>query len=332
MRGRVRTILVTTTVAVLLSACATGSANRTGSQLPIAHPTTGHFAATVGSAAGYPATPIDVGLARLWLPTGWRLVSDWCAPWMKVLCTFMPPCPGANDTIYVASWPQALACRTAVTQTDSVWIAPRRVGSGPATWRKPTGPSSVIVQVPALGVTIEGFGRTGVRVAQRFGPSTLRDLLAAKLLVAVPHGWRRAHYGTLSVEVPLRWPVQQLSGSRYMDPGACGGGYFSSPGAVTGYSLVTPMCPMISPDEALAMHSHPCNGVWLQLAGNFLNPSREVARRLHGIRIDLRPSASYMGSNSVQVVVHADGRIGDLVLGLGTTAGVAEAILSSLRV
>jgi len=325
----VRWIVASIAAAVVLASCATGSS---GAHAPVAAPTSGRFAATVGSPGAHPGTPVDVGLIRLWLPAAWHLVSDWCTPRMKVLC-FMPPCPGANDTVYVASWPNALDCRRAVSRTNSVWITTRRVSAGPATWRVRAGTRrSVFVQVPALGATIEGFGRSGVRVAERFGPSTLRDLLAATLPVAVPRGWRRVHFGTLSVLVPPRWPVQRLNGSRSLDPGACGDGYFWSPMAVTGFSMVTPSCPFITPDQALQSHSRPCNGVWLQATGLYVDPSRVLSRDFHGIRFDLRPSASSLGSNSVQVVVHDGGRTGDLVLGLGRTAGIAEAILSSLRV
>ena len=328
MRARRGGVLAATAAAALLASCATGTPQALHPTTP---PRSGQLPASTGATSAHRGTPFDVGRVRLWLPSRWRLVSASCLPGSKMMCA--PSCPpGADDTINVAPYARVLGCSTVDRGVSSVWVAPRRLGSGRATWRRlGIGHGSVVVQVPALGVTLYGFSPAGARVAEAFGASTLERVLTATLPVAVPRGWRRVAYGALSVEVPPRWPVRHLNGSNFMDPGACGTGDFSTPTAVTGFSLITPMCPRFTPDVVLRWLAHPVDGAWLQAPGTWLDGASVAVRHSHGMVVDLRAAPSLQGSNALQVVVVDHGARGDLVLGLGPTPRIAEAILSSLR-
>ncbi len=321
-------VLALATAATLLASCATGVPAALRATAPA---TSGVLAATAGSPGPHEGAAVDLGRVRLWLPTGWRLVADDCIPDSTMMC--FPTCPvGPDDTINVAQYAAILRCQVGDVGDAAVWVAPRRLGTGPATWRRlRVGHGSVVVQVPELGVTLYGFGQLGARVAMAFAPSTLERLLVARLPVRVPRRWRRVAFGSLSVEVPPSWPVTALDGSGRVDPGACGLGDFSTPQVDVGSDPITPMCPITLPDEWLRTSARPTNGVWLQVAGLSLDPAASHARRVHGITVDLRPTATLTGSSALQVLVRRGSSIGDLVLGLGTSPIVAQAILSSLR-
>ena len=327
-RARCLLAVAVVSAATLLASCATGVPAALHATAPA---TSGVLSATTGAPGPHVGTAIDVGRVRLWLPTGWRLVADDCVPDSKTLC--LPTRPvGPDDTINVAPYAAVLHCSVADVGDAAVWVAPRRLGTGPATWRRlRVGRGSVVVQVPALGVTLYGFDPIGARVAMAFAPSSLERLLVARLPVRVPRRWRRVDFGAVSVDVPPWWPVTTLDGSRRIDPGACGLGDFSSPQADVGSDPITPVCPIALPDEWLRSSARPMNGVWLQVPGLWLDPAVNEARRVHGITIDLRPMATLTGSDALQVVVHRGASLGDLVLGLGTSPMIAEAILASLR-
>jgi hypothetical protein len=314
--------------AAVLASCTTGVPRASHVSAPA---TSGVLASTTGEPGPHVGVAIDVGRVRLWLPSGWRLVADDCIPDSTALC--FPSCPvGQNDTITVAAYSAILHCQIREVGDAAVWIAPRRLGTGPATWRRlRIGHGSVVVQVPRLGVTLYGFTALGARVAMAFTPSTLERLLEARLPTAVPRHWRRIAYGNLSIDVPPSWPVTPLADSRLTDPGACGLGDFSTPVADLGTDDVTPMCPIEFPNEWLRTSARPVNAVWLQVPGVWLDPARNDARRVHGMTINLRPMTFLTGSDALQVLVRRGSSVGDLVLGLGTSPTVAEAILSSLR-
>jgi hypothetical protein len=292
------------------------------------------------STATHVGSPIDVGRVRLWLPRPWQLSTVPCPPGSSG-CT--PTCPpGAADTVYVTANAQWFSCQAA-RATPSVWIVPRRLGTGQATTRRLSyGHGSVEVAIPRLGVTLYGFSPAGARIALGFSDAALTDLLTERLALHVPSGWRRVSLGTLSVAVPRRWPLVR-GGAHNGDPGTCGFAFFPRPVAFTGFGEAVYFCPMIDDVSILRSHVSPGNGVWLETDGYALardhypylpdlGPSTTVVRHLHGIDVTLSFSRSPLeGSDFVGVVARHDGRVGTLVLGLGRTPGIAATILSSLR-
>jgi hypothetical protein len=192
--------------------------------------------------------------------------------------------------------------------------------------------------VPALGVAMYGFLPVGARIAESFGPSPLESLLAARLPTAPPRGWRRISYGTLSAEVPTSWPVRLLPGSHDADPGACEFSDFETPVADLGFSPILLFCPLIDSDTVLRANAAPVNGVWLQSEGTTPSDATGstgaialVQRRVHGLRLVLGVPRTLHGSDALQVAVHHDGQVGELVVGLGRSPLVAEQILSSIE-
>jgi hypothetical protein len=335
MRNRAIGLLAATLSGALLAACGTTAALSPSST---SAPVTARLSAT--TATHHAGTPVDLGRVRLWLPTGWSLASDPCPMSDTTAACPQEGCPpGGGDVLYVATFSVPAACHGAVRGDGSVWLFPRPVGTGPPTWRAlRAGHGSVLVEVPALGVSLYGFSPMGARVAESFGPSPLETLLAARLPTAPPRGWHRISYGSLSVEVPASWPVRLLPGSHYADPGACEFSEFETPVADVGFGPNILFCPLIDSDTVLRANAAPVNGAWLQSEGP--SPSdvaggpsavAPVQRRVHGLRLVLGVARSLHGSDAMQVAVHHDGQVGELVVGLGRSPLVAEQILSSIE-
>jgi hypothetical protein len=314
--------------AALLAAC--GSPSGPPAALP------GRHVVSIQPLARHTGAPIDVGRVRLWLPPHWQLSVVPCPPGSKGCAPSCPP--GAADTVYVTADPGWFSCRA--RPSPSVWVVPRRFGTAPATRRRLAyGHGSVLVAIPRLGVTLYGFTPRGARVARTFGDATVTDVLAAGLPVAVPPAWRRVSLGALSVAVPRDWPVRR-GGVHTGNPGSCDASYFPTPYAFTGFGDQVYFCPMIDAGYVLRFHATPGNGVWLQTDGYKAappmafygeGPMTKVVRHLHGVALELFVPGSLVGSDYLAVVARHDGRVGQLIVGLGRSPSIAEAILSSLR-
>ena len=288
--------------------------------------------------------PIDVGLLRLWLPSGWTLAAaEGRCSGRTHRCA--PSCaPGPSDTVELVSAAISFTCSSARARTDAaVWIVPERRGTSDPTRRAfAFSAGSVIISAPQLGVRLYGLGAAGARVAETYTHSALDDVLRASLPAVVPSDWTRVHLGRLSLEAPPSWPRRTLRAKEWWTPGTCLSPYFPHPIVDVGEHAGNEIfgCTLITATTELDAYASPSDGAWLQSQHGSnprsawvapLGPGRLQLRREYGLRLELSVPSYLVGSNFLEVAVHHDGKVGEVLLGLGRNPNVALAMLSSLR-
>jgi hypothetical protein len=224
-----------------------------------------------------------------------------------------------------------------------VWIVPERPGTGAATQRDfKFSTSSVVISVPQLGVRLYGLSTAGARVAESYTRSALDDVLHASLPITVPSGWHRVHLGRLSLAAPPSWPRRPLRPKEWWTPGTCLSSYFPHPVVDVGLDTDRGIfsCTLITATTELNAYASPSDGAWLESPHGFnprgtwnppVGPGTLQLRREHGLRLELSVPNYLEGTNFLQVAVHHDGKVGEVLLGLGRNPNVAFAMLSSLR-
>lgn len=302
--------------------------------------------ATVAAAASGPgqraATSVqvlDIGLVRLHVP------SSWVVDVGQKICAHgscrRQCAPGYDKRVYLSRFAPMLNCPLNFRR-NAVWVVPTSRKGATTRQTLAYDGGSVILSMPASGVTLYGFGKPGVRAVDTEEPSSLARLLGSHLTASVPTGWQRVSDGSMSMAIPANWPVHRL-GHDSIAPGACGTPSFLRPAAFIGTPGVVAYCPHLTTAEVAEAATVPGNGAWLSTAersgpGNnqpiatFDPPGlRAEELRINGLDVTLSFALAPNGTNTVWASALASGKRHTLVLGLGLQPTIAVAILSSLR-